>query len=577
MTHTRNRLWILVLILVLLTGCSASASNSLLTDNPETAAEPASVVQIEAGETSPYVIVVPNRSTSELQNLAASLQKSLKRFADVQIDIVKDSDAEERDEEILIGKTNREASRTALAETPYGEYAFRTEGKKLILSGWDDAALKIAVARLKEVVVAESTDEGLTLTEYAQHGTAFARLGVLPVYGSIDQAVHFIELGDGSRMLYVKRSNVKTFESYLDALREAGFEECSRREIGKNIFAVFTGKDKILHASLSAANRDVRVTVDDAYDRSLFTEQPYEKVCEPAVHLLALEFPPLQSTDADYLQQNSLGLIFRLEDGRFVIVDGGDYGDKRVETFWNALCDLAVDPDNITIAAWIFTHPHADHVGTFCSFSASSHKNSVKIENFLYHFPTDAQCKVTNLTGTMKNIRNALKKFGKAAQIPLQTGMVLKIGGAEIEVLYTFADAEPTTLDNGNDSSLVLRFTLAGQTVLVPGDTTDTMCKFLVQRYGNYLKSDIVQIVHHGYNGTNDFYKAVDADVLLWPGGVRQFYGRGDLYRIKDWKQNQTALSLAKECFVAGAHGWTLELPYTPPDTKTVIIHDGEN
>jgi len=575
MTHTRNRLWILVLILVLLTGCSASASNSLLTDNPETAAEPASVVQIEAGETSPYVIVVPNRSTSELQNLAASLQKSLKRFADVQIDIVKDSDAEERDEEILIGKTNREASRTALAETLYGEYAIRTEGKKLILSGWDDAALKIAVARLKEVVVAESTDEGLTLTEYGQHGTVFAHLGVLPVYGSIDQAVHFIELGDGSRMLYVKRSTVKTFESYLDALREAGFEECSRREIGKNIFAVFTGKDKILHASLSAANRDVRVTVDDAYDRSLFTEQPYEKVCEPAVHLLAVEYA--SPTDPNSFAQHALGLIFRLEDGRFVIVDGNYYGEAQYGEILDVLRELAVDKEHIVIAAWIFTHPHADHVGAFCSFSASSHKNSVKIENFLYHFPTDAQCKVTNLTGTMKNIRNALKKFGKAAQIPLQTGMVLKIGGAEIEVLYTFADAEPTTLDNGNDSSLVLRFTLAGQTVLVPGDATDTMCKFLVQRYGNYLKSDIVQIVHHGYNGTNDFYKAVDADVLLWPCGVRQFYGRGDLYRISEWEHGKTALSLAKECFIAGAHGWTLELPYTPPDTKTVIIHDGEN
>ena len=86
----------------------------------------------------------------------------------------------------------------------------------------------------------------------------------------------------------------------------------------------------------------------------------------------------------------------------------------------------------------------------------------------------------------------------------------------------------------------------------------------------------MVQIAHHGYNGVADAYSYIGADVVLFPGGVNQFYGRRNLYRIKDWEFNKRALDLAEECYVAGDSVFTLILPYTPANNRSVKIYDGE-
>lgn len=65
--------------------------------------------------------------------------------------------------------------------------------------------------------------------------------------------------------------------------------------------------------------------------------------------------------------------------------------------------------------------------------------------------------------------------------------------------------------------------------------------------------------------------------MVLWPGGVNQFYGRGGLYRIKDWEFNKRALDLAEEDYIAGDDVCTLIMPYTPNNWRSVKIYDGEN
>ena len=74
-----------------------------------------------------------------------------------------------------------------------------------------------------------------------------------------------------------------------------------------------------------------------------------------------------------------------------------------------------------------------------------------------------------------------------------------------------------------------------------------------------------------------EVYSLIDADVVLWPGGVNQFYGRRNLYRIKDWEFNKRALDLADECYVAGDSVFTLTMPYKPENNSPVKIYDGEN
>ena len=143
-------------------------------------------------------------------------------------------------------------------------------------------------------------------------------------------------------------------------------------------------------------------------------------------------------------------------------------------------------------------------------------------------------------------------------------------------MLFTYADMEPAVLDEMNTTSLVFRVTARDNSIMVLGDASNRSLNYLCNIYGDYLKSDMVQIAHHGYNGVAKAYEWIDADVVLWPGGVRQFYGREGLYRIKDWKFNKKALDLAEEAYIAGDDVYTLILPHTPEDNDTVKIYDGE-
>ena len=554
---------------VLLQGCANNTTPSVVT-------EPIAL-DIVAENTEGYTIVVSDRASDGVTALAVELRSTIEAATGAKLAFTDDyvePDSAGNSREILIGLTDRDASRQALQETPYGEYSIRVMGERIVVSGWDENSLAIACVRLSEYVEDNGTAGHLTLmSDYSLTGRTFAGLSDLPLYGNLDEKLQMMDLGDNSRMLYVKGTSAEEFNAYLTKLSEAGFTEFASHEAGKNRYATFTNDQLVINASFCSVTQEARIIADKAYDMTLFTEQKYEKICEPAVHLLGLEFE--SPTEPGNYVLNALGLIFRLEDGRFVVVDGNYYGDKQARLLYQTLCDLAVDEDNIVIAAWIFTHAHSDHVGAFSTLSGASYKDKITIEYFLYHNTTGEQYKNAGGAGALSNMRSAMKQYPSVEHIKLQSGQVLKIGGAEIEVLSTFADMEPTTLADFNATSVVLRFTMGGNTILVPGDATNGICNALIRKYGEYLKSDMVQITHHGYNGVAEFYKTVDADVILFPVAARQFYGEGELYRIMDWDHNKAALDVAKECYVAGETGHTLILPHTPENNKTVKIYDG--
>ena len=204
-------------------------------------------------------------------------------------------------------------------------------------------------------------------------------------------------------------------------------------------------------------------------------------------------------------------------------------------------------------------------------------KENIVVENFIHHISTDAQHKAINTAGVSAQTRAAMNAFDGANIIKAHSGQVIKAGGVEIEMLFTYADLEPQMLDEMNTTSLVFRVTAQDNSVMVLGDASNRSINYLIDIYGDYMESDMVQIAHHGYNGVAEVYSLIDADVVLFPGGVNQFYGRRDLYRIMDWEFNKRALDLADECYVAGDSVFTLTLPHKPRNNYSVKIYDGEN
>ena len=110
---------------------------------------------------------------------------------------------------------------------------------------------------------------------------------------------------------------------------------------------------------------------------------------------------------------------------------------------------------------------------------------------------------------------------------------------------------------------------------MVLADTTSRAINHIYKVYGNYLKSDMVQLAHHGMNGGALLYQTIDADVVLWPIAVDASYNQG-VELIRDVHFNKVATDLAEEVYVAGNAVFTLILLYTPPVNASAVFYLGK-
>ena len=52
---------------------------------------------------------------------------------------------------------------------------------------------------------------------------------------------------------------------------------------------------------------------------------------------------------------------------------------------------------------------------------------------------------------------------------------------------------------------------------MIMGDCEKTICQQMADTYGEYLKSDMLQLSHHGANGAcMDLYQRIDPDICFW-------------------------------------------------------------
>lgn len=566
---------LLIVSAVLVQGCTGTPDPGSDTDPSVTDVPASQELAIVSDGAAAYTVIVREDASDAQSAAARSVVAAIEDVTGVKPQWTDDYVAKGEAplaKEILVGLTNRAESLQVMGDLKYGEYAIRVVGEKIVIAAWDDVSLAEACHVFVEQMQQLGGAGQLNLPHtYTAQDTGFEALLQLPRYGAEDESVQFVDLADECYLLYADDTDEAEFQAYFDVLENAGYTRFSARQMGDNLYATYASDTKVINAAYTASKKDARIAIEDAYDLTLFTEQEYEKVCEPTVTLVGQEVKV-----GDSWINNALCLVFRLEDGRFIVVDSG-YSAFSVGQLNKTFRSLHVNEGKITVAAWIFTHAHSDHTGGFTSLTNTSYKNGIVVENFVHHFVSDAQHNAIDGSGSGPKTRTAMLEYPGANIIKAHTGQVIKAGGVEIEMLFTYADMEPEKLDEMNTTSLVFRVTAQDNSVMVLGDASNRSLRYLISTYGDYLKSDMVQIAHHGYNGVAEAYNRIDADVILWPGGVDQFYGRQDYYRLMDWEFNKRALDLADECYVAGDSIYTLTMPYQPESNSPVKIYDGEN
>ena len=109
--------------------------------------------------------------------------------------------------------------------------------------------------------------------------------------------------------------------------------------------------------------------------------------------------------------------------------------------------------------------------------------------------------------------------------VPARTGQrIILGGGAYIDII--FPDQDVSQLSH-NDASLVARLVYGDTSVLLTGDTTKNMEHYIVSRYGDFLKADILKVAHHGSKTSSEdvFVKAVNPDIAVISAGKGNSYG----------------------------------------------------
>lgn len=422
----------------------------------------------------------------------------------------------------------------------------------------DGNVINIAdLVRMKKI--AASAAEAESLKDYTDNSglsiSKWIESGQIPYYteGTVTQT----KSGETTVMTAVGTSS-DTYKAYLKALEYAGFELYTKNTAGDNLFATYINDCLTVNAYFIASNSTARI------------------IWEPKGSLPGLECENIYDASEKVKSQitgicldvNGMSFVIRLEDNSFIVIDGGtaDGTNTMSKNLYEQIVAQTPSGEKPVIAAWIFTHAHNDHIGNFNEFSLNYHDNVV-IERFFYNFPSDEEILSNNLEVPLNNLKQygAFKKvmaeyYSDVPTVKVHTGNKFYVRNAEIEVLYTFEDFYPTALAESdfNSTSVVYRTYVEGQSVLWLGDSTAESEALLVEQFGNYLKSDVLQLAHHGINGTVASYQVYDPVYALNPTNKSLYYSYID-NAANSWLINQSIDF--KQMLVTAFGTFTAELP----------------
>lgn len=502
------------------------------TGNDTTKAIEDQLYSIVSSDKQAISIIYPDKPTNAELEAAKSINKKIIELTGVtpvlKTDFKKKDDVyDSNTREILVGRTAYQETNQALKSISLGEYTIRIIGNKVVIATWSDnamAALANQFTSLLKNSVKNQNGENVLMISYDldQTGVYNKIVAYLPSYtgGSLDTIAN---CGDSTYMGVITSTNAEEFNAYLGTLKEKGYSEYSYRTSVDNIFATYKSDSHAITAYYTPAFSTARLIIEPYTNLpDAAAQNQYTEVCTPKMTMIGRRF----STTSTYLGADSgaglMCFVIRLSDGRFIVIDGGVATDPFADAIMDTMLDQAPDKSKITIAAWIITHSHNDHTGGFLKF-APKHGAKVALEKLILNFPSpeDAEkhSEKTNVVSTFSTVKSY---FPNAKVYKAHTGQVFNIADAEIEVLFTHEDYITSkrslqTTKNYNNSSMIFRVKIAGQKIMFLGDSQIETNNITCKMYGNYLKSDIVQVAHHGGDGgTKEVYTLIDPSVALF-------------------------------------------------------------
>lgn len=345
------------------------------------------------------------------------------------------------------------------------------------------------------------------------------------------------------------------YDMYRRKLEEQAFVLREEYCLGESIFCAYAKHQDAIFLNYYPAMQELLVVTEPESTWLHYADESGVERVKPLIRQIEL---------VDY----GLSYVIRLVDGRFIIFDGGFPYEEDADELMRTLKELSLD-EKPRIAAWIMTHPHIDHYRCFIIFY-EKYGERIEIEKFIYNFPDtdDTELELFPALLVQEENKNISKLYELVTKIgaPVyraHTGQVYQVGDVIMEILSSTDNMLDEPVKNFNRVSLVIRMTIEGQIILWGGDADFKKTK-LATKYGNYLKADILQVPHHGFNGGDEeCYDLIAADTCLVPTFDRVWFATK--YKFFDYSYNQYLIYKAdvKDFLIGGNGNITIELPYT--------------
>ena len=491
------------------------------------------------------------------------------------------TDAENAANEILFGMVKRDECRAFASGMSGYDFGVGAKNGKLIITGLGDAMTAKAMELSKSVFrdsvceidgkrrIFVPADFSRIYTE--SQGKFFDDFPKpeLPITGTMDMGDHSLQYcyqGEGV--------NAEAYYAYCKTLEAAGYTAHGEQTtVEDSIFRTYvnTEKNATLYVSYNAfkhaaaqgvtyyqpAIRVVSASLDAVNlldDEIIDQDLSYTKITNTSITSVKLS-GDMQGVGGYNVYGNNY--IITLEDGSFVVYDGGQSYHENRDRLYDVLKALYIkvhgeEPTTqkpIRIAAWVVSHPHGDHIDLMQAlvnnYCANYPRWCITVDRLITNLTSDEEC--YSASRAHRDLRDVFAEMSSRVSdapgeeagieyIKIHAGQRFYLANVEFEVIHTHEQIYPRRFYVFNNTTNVYRMTInytqngaitAGSkktTVLWLGDAQDDASKCMRAMYGAYLDSDMVQVAHHNYSGSEwELYQLVSPECVWWPVNRKRY------------------------------------------------------
>jgi hypothetical protein len=382
---------------------------------------------------------------------------------------------------------------------------------RILLLSLLTAAMALALPACKSGDTSSETTEGAT-TEAVTEVEAIDPA----TFGEAD--ITYV-CDDGSILSTYNGKTAADFRGVCAHYEKQGYTIYSEADMGGNPSATFVSDSAMAHIYHHPHNGELNVVVSDTAGATL-------PPATPAVTDGTTVCSITQVKDT----QNFIGMcyVIQLTDGSFIIYDGSY--NNQTSIVLKVLQDLHKGEGKPLVRAWLLTHSHNDHYPVFERVATKAAlRNRIQLEHIIVAPLNDdvyGNHEGENAYLSSKFWEDAAN-FADAKVVFAHTGMVFRFCNLTMEVLFSPESYYKTTneVGNMNDTSLITRLYDESYSALFLGDTSTKAVPVYLEAYGDYLKSDVCQMSHHGVEADYilELYDTVKPQIMFYPASLALF------------------------------------------------------